>query len=104
MGSLRHSILMSKVAFLFPGQGSQSISMGAHLFEQAAPVFGEASDVLGWDLIQLCKEGPEDKLRQTKFAQPALYVVAYASFVALRDRRGVPEDPTYAVAGHSIGE
>jgi [acyl-carrier-protein] S-malonyltransferase len=94
---------MSKIAFTFPGQGSQSVGMGIQLFEQypqVAPLFEQAQEVLGWDLLQVCKEGPDDRLRQTDVAQPALYVTGYATFVALGSL-GIRPD---AVAGHSIGE
>lgn len=94
---------MNKIAFLFPGQGSQSVGMGvavAEKFPQARAVFDQANQLLGWDLFQACKEGPEDRLRQTDVAQPALYVTGYAAFAALRSLEVQPE----GFAGHSIGE
>ncbi len=94
---------MAKTAFMFPGQGSQTVGMGVSMAErwpEAKAVFDQASQVLGWDLLNVCREGPEDKLRQTDMAQPALYVSGYAASVALKSA-GVSAD---AVAGHSIGE
>ena len=72
----------------------------AEEFAEARVAFEQASDVLNWDLMQACKEGPEDRLRQTDVAQPALYVTGYAAYAVLRANGTRPD----AVAGHSIGE
>jgi [acyl-carrier-protein] S-malonyltransferase len=94
---------MSKITFLFPGQGSQSVGMGRELasaFPVAQQTFEEANDALGFDLAKLCFEGPEEQLRLTEFTQPAIFTASVAVFRALADA-GVRPD---YVAGHSLGE
>jgi len=90
-------------AFLFPGQGSQSVGMGKALAErypEARAAFDEADEVLGFALSRLCFEGPEAELTQTENTQPALLVTSVAAFRVL-ERRGVTAT---AAAGHSAGE
>ena len=94
---------MSKVAFLFPGQGSQYAGMGkslAETFPSAKRVFEEADDALGFSLSRLCFEGPEEQLKLTENQQPALVAVSTAALAVLREK-GVEPD---FVAGHSLGE
>ena len=87
-------------AFLFPGQGSQTVGMGADLFAQFPEEVAEANEILGYSLSDLCINGPEEQLGQTQFTQPALYLVSYLHAQAIiRDE----EKPAMA-AGHSVGE
>ena len=95
-------------AFLFPGQGSQAVGMGAALAEASAAardVFGEVDEALGQSLFRLMREGPEEELKLTENAQPAIMAHALAVFAALTQEGGVSlEKAAQFVAGHSLGE
>ncbi|QTC92939.1 ACP S-malonyltransferase [Brevundimonas goettingensis] len=95
------------LALLFPGQGSQSVGMGAALadaFASAREVFAEIDEALGQNLSQLMREGPEDQLTLTENAQPALMAVSVAAVRALKAEFGVDVTTAGFVAGHSLGE
>ncbi|HAR67630.1 MAG TPA: [acyl-carrier-protein] S-malonyltransferase [Lentisphaeria bacterium] len=86
-------------AFLFPGQGSQTIGMGAELFDQFPQRLAEADEILGYSLRSLCLEDPDGLLNNTQYTQPALFVVDALSY----DARGADQEVAF-MAGHSLGE
>ena len=95
------------LALLFPGQGSQSVGMGAALADAFAPareVYAEIDDALGQKLSLLMREGPEDQLTLTENAQPALMAVSLAAVRVLKVEFGVDVSRAAFVAGHSLGE
>lgn len=95
------------LALLFPGQGSQSVGMGASLadaFASAREIYAEIDDALGQKLSLLMREGPEDQLTLTENAQPALMAVSLAAARVLKVEFGVDVSRAAFVAGHSLGE
>ena len=104
-----------RVAYLFPGQGSQAVGMGRDLFERSAAardVFRRADDAFGDALSDLCFNGPDDALRPTHIQQPALVATSLAAFAAYGEALGLPAWPVEAgahpvdvvvAAGHSVG-
>jgi len=96
-----------KVAYVFPGQGSQFAGMGKDLYEKYDPakaVFDEADKVLKFPLSKLCFEGPEEELRLTINAQPALVTVSIACLKAVQEEARDKFDAPDYLAGHSLGE
>jgi [acyl-carrier-protein] S-malonyltransferase len=95
---------MSKVAFCFPGQGSQRVGMAQDFdaaFAESAAVFDQASAATGIDLRSLCFEGPIEELSKTELTQPALVTASVAALRAIESRYGTAPD---VVVGHSVGE
>src|SRR5882762_6140532 len=95
--------MTNSIAFLFPGQGSQTVGMGKDLADRhpvARQTFEEADEALGYKLSQLCFEGPEEQLRLTEITPPALLTASVAAWRVLREKGLQPA----FLAGHSLGE
>ena len=92
-----------KIAFVFPGQGSQHVGMGKDLydnFEEVKEIYKTASDALGYDVAGLSFNGPENELNKTFRTQPCLLTASYSAFKVLSSKGITP----FCIAGHSLGE
>mmetsp|Transcript_96032 Transcript_96032/g.200607 ORF Transcript_96032/g.200607 Transcript_96032/m.200607 type:complete len:503 (-) Transcript_96032:444-1952(-) len=94
------------VALLFPGQGSQYVKMldGVKDLPEVKTMLEKAKEILGYDLLDLCLKGPEDKLAETQYCQPAMFVGGLAGVAKLRSEKGDVADRPQCVAGLSLGE
>mmetsp|Transcript_15720 Transcript_15720/g.49389 ORF Transcript_15720/g.49389 Transcript_15720/m.49389 type:complete len:376 (+) Transcript_15720:71-1198(+) len=98
-----------KTAFFFPGQGAQSVGMAAELCKEnaaAKALFDEASEILGYDLLKVCSEGPADSLNTTAISQPAIFVASFAALEKLKamDEGAAAMEACNVAAGLSLGE
>lgn len=98
---------MPKLAFVFPGQGAQTVGMAQALCDSlpaARKLFDEAASILGYDLLEVCSKGPKEKLDSTAVSQPAIYVASLAALESLRAKEPGVEAECAATAGLSLGE
>lgn len=97
----------SQPAIVFPGQGAQTVGMAGDWVDahpDAAALFARAADLLGYDLLGICREGPAEKLNATSVSQPAILVTSLAALEVLRSREGNPLAAAGITAGLSLGE
>lgn len=96
---------MKNIALVFPGQGSQYVGMGKEFYVPGSPVkaaMDKADEVLGFELSKIILDGPEDKLRQTQYTQPAIFALSVGIFNLLNSKN-LLSDKKIVSAGHSLG-
>jgi [acyl-carrier-protein] S-malonyltransferase len=99
--------IMARLAFLFPGQGAQTVGMARSLCETlpaARELFDRAASILGYDLLQVCANGPAEQLNTTAVSQPAIYVASLAALESLKLTEPDAAEQCVATAGLSLGE
>ncbi|WP_024834388.1 ACP S-malonyltransferase [Ruminiclostridium josui] len=89
------------LTFVFPGQGAQQKGMGSHLFDEFKELVDKADEILGYSIKELCIDDPRQQLANTRYTQPAIYVVSALSYLKKIQETGIKPD---YVAGHSLGE
>ncbi len=97
--------MAGKTAYIFPGQGAQTVGMGKDFYDAepfAAGIFDKANKIVGYDLAKICFEGPQDKLDSTVVSQPAIFVTSVAILETLKTKGAV--EPANVTAGLSLGE
>ncbi len=98
---------MPRTAYLFPGQGAQTVGMAGGLCQSlpaAKALFDRAAEVLGYDLLAVCVNGPVERLNATDVSQPAIFVASLAALEQLRESEPAAEADVVATAGLSLGE
>ncbi len=101
-----NQLLNKRTVVQFPGQGAQKVGMGRNFYEEeplARQTFERADEALGYEISHICFEGPEEKLRETRHSQPAIFITSLALYRVLQEKRNQPIEPV-ASAGLSLGE